>query len=81
MCMHRASYDRLTTKFWRAHRSRRYHNPPLPTVPSLLDEEVAFNTYFQSLHTATDFIGSVLRKHRMVHLDLVSTAPLPAWLP
>jgi len=62
-------YDRLSTRFWRAHRSRRYHNPPLPTVPSLMDEEIAFNTYFQSIHTAADYLGSVLRKHRMHYLE------------
>lgn len=51
----------MTEKYLRIVQARRYSAPPMPTVPTMLDDELAYNIYFQSLHRSSDIISSVLK--------------------
>lgn len=56
-----ARYARLTNTLLRARRRRNGEGLPLPTVPTLLDDELAFNPYFAELHAAASVLADAWR--------------------
>ena len=47
--------------------------PPLPSVPVALENEMAYNAYFGSLHLATDAVSAVMRRQRMAYPEVTAS--------
>lgn len=57
-------YARLSSALLKARRRRAAPGLPLPTIPTILADELAFNPYFQSLHEAASTLADAYR-HRL----------------
>jgi len=62
---HPDDFNTLTNQFWQTRRRRRFHRPPMPTIPVTVEVEMAYNPYFNSLHSAADVLAHILRRQCM----------------
>jgi hypothetical protein len=62
---HPDDYKTVTDQFWLTRRRRRFFRPPMPTIPVTVEVEMAYNPYFNSLHSAADVLAAILRRQCM----------------